>query len=305
MARRWVWFAGVVAIALAGAGEPDGMESFDALHARLNAAQPAAFPFEVRLPRGRGPYRRGEPIPLELRFGAASGPDSRIDEASRPADIQWEWAEVDGPAGGWIDPLDAELSFVPWRGACGNVSRSRLARTMAIHLNEWVFFRKAGRFRFFLRSERSWGSALESVSEIQEVDIIEPDAAWAQRHWLFIMQRWEDAAARAEAARDLRYLGAPDAAEFVARRFGQSHSGYESFLLISPAEALMALRAAPAEVRRQPGYLALRNLTWMRLLSPFRVRYGPGRRFNEASWRSRLETQVAYVNRALVWIDWF
>lgn len=247
---------------------------------RLRAAGgPNGMPLEIQLTAPpRGPYRLDEPTPIEQRFGHAAGTGSWITESSRP------------------DVCAREHT---------NCLRVRCPKpepwTVSRHLNEWLRFRQAGRYRVYIRSARTWGGH-ESISNIVEVDIIKPGQAWMAAHWQELLRAWRQPGERQTAARAIQYLGTPEAARFMAAHLDEPGIfGVRTLLAVSPLEMLLALRETPAAQHESIQYRQAVRLAWLRMLQPVRLPYGPHEeQMTKAHWREEVERWAAAVNRAVV-----
>lgn len=207
---------------------------WQALHAR----QPEAVSFLISATKSE--FYSGELIPLELSFTSMQ-PNSFL---AAPG-MQDRGGRMNGLEEFLVDP--AALTEDPLRGLPGAtgamggifggpVSLSEKPYTVEKVLNEWVRFRKPGRYRIAVLSRRVAPinnpiTRPELVSNILTLHILPAPAAWVKeqlRHAVRILDDPADPSERTQqqrlhAARTLRFLESPEAAIQLARHLGSGN----------------------------------------------------------------------------------
>ncbi len=229
----------LLALLLAGLGlavQPP--QSFDAEHARVARANPDWVGLTASLPQPAR-FRPGQIIPLTLEFttrdadapcviNTASYDRSgrlRIDRiiVDRQAEIVDPLGDYFGRAFGFIG--GGLSSQWPWKNGAYHIE---------LDLNEWVTFTRPGRYRLSIYSGRlqksfdqpdRLASCPPVTSNVVDLEIVASDPAWSKAAMQAALDELKGApggeGAR-DAARTLRFLGTPEAAQtmvdLLARR---------------------------------------------------------------------------------------
>ena len=286
--------AGVVIAAHAIlAGGAEGSETFDARLARSRAEQLEGRRFEVKLGMGRDTYRLGEAIPMRLKFGEGEW----FREPTRPENADWEWVVAESLDGGsFTDAMEATLEMDAAPGSrCGNVSAIAGPHVFDTFLNEWIRFRTAGRYRFFVRSFRAGWVGPEVVSNIVNLQILPAEDG----QWEKLMRQWDNGA-RTDAVRGIRYLGSRQATEFMAQHLNEGPGFTHSLANAPPLETLRALRGVAQTY-------GVRGFQTLRILAPVALPYGPYQD-RKPGWRRELRNKLGAFYQAQLflfqnWLD--
>ncbi len=201
----------------------------------LYARQPQGV--NLQISAAKSEFYAGEPIPLQLSFTSTQPKgflaDTRLyDRVGR----------MNGPEEFLVDPAaltDDPLRGLPGEsGGMGGISGgpcplSEKPFTFERLLNEWVRFRRPGRYRVAVLSRRvaeaqSRGPRLELVSNILTLDIVPAPAAWVKQQIAEAVKVLDAPAytdeetrqRRLRAGSTLRFLESPEAALELVRHLG-------------------------------------------------------------------------------------
>jgi hypothetical protein len=235
------------AVALALAFLPPPASAQDAFFARWQSAAantPAEVQFEITLPNGKSTWNRGEIIPLQLML------------SSKQSDGWIPNTGMFGSVGGWnsieefhVDPADA-MTGPPVSSAPGGIAGSSVSVPQVLgaepftytrNLNDWIRPRP-GSYRLYVTTKRAcrtsgtdrsqWpacfprGQSVEIVSNILTFEVRDPPPGWASAQLAAALRALDapdaddgsDYELKAQAARIVRSLETPEAAEAMARR---------------------------------------------------------------------------------------
>jgi hypothetical protein len=229
-----VWF-GVLAVAasVAGAAEPAApakAPTFDEMHAKGVAANPAGVTFKISLKDGKSRFHLGEAIRLELQFSSSAAGKYVLDDPAHGL-VGSERVVVDPTEG--VTDLRAD-EFGPGRCFVGPWQPlpvlDKTPQELDLNLNDYIRIDKPGKYRMMVVSLRVApaptqeeqdlpGENLPVTSPILELEILPPDAVWADAQLREAVKGWEkgDAQAKAAALQTLRYLGTEAAARELVR----------------------------------------------------------------------------------------
>ena len=227
------------------AGHGSAQDAYLARWQALHARQTGVVSFQISAAKNR--FYLGELIPLQLSF-TCTQPNSFLADSR----LQDRVGRMNGAEEFLIDPAastDDPLRGLPGKsGGMGGLSGGpiRLSEkpfTFQRLLNEWVCFRKPGKYRIAILSRRvtqTTGDRLELVSNILTVSIVAAPAAWVKNRVVEAVKILdapsdfppsEEIRQRGlEAGRTLRFLDSPDAALALARHLGPG-DGVESWAL--------------------------------------------------------------------------
>jgi hypothetical protein len=176
---RQVWL-GAILLAAASASAQD---AFFERWKELSARQPDGVTLSVTAPKSE--FYFGEVIPLELMFTSTQPgtflADSRLHD--RIGRMNYIEEFVAAPASLCEDPLDG---LQGGQGGLGGLSGGPVALSdkpfqFERVLNEWVRFRKPGRYRVYVVSRRvTRGKPIELVSNVLTLEIRPAPAKWVK-----------------------------------------------------------------------------------------------------------------------------
>jgi hypothetical protein len=207
-------------------------------------AQEPAVRLQLRTVAGQTQFHIGQPIQVTLTFETDSAQSSSVSTVAPPRRIRPQMPDQFSaePAIGWVDPL-GDLTWT--MEATGNAMLSRGGATLdAMHpvvversLNEFIVFRKPGRYVIHCSSSRLTGRGNSSLeSSALALDILPRDDAEAARQFASARATLETGKppaeqerviyaakenAQAEGVRMLRYLDTEAGATYLASIYGQ------------------------------------------------------------------------------------
>jgi hypothetical protein len=212
-----------------------------------------------------GRFRIGERIPLRLQFSSTLENTYRLDPATYDRSGRLPTEEFVMEQDDVVDPWRDYFASGVMGGLAGGLRSlppvlGLEPHEIALDLNDWFRFDRAGRYRFYLKSHRLEKSAV--VSNVVELEIVD-DAAWreAQLTRLRARLRQSDEAAWPE----LRMLGTPGAVNLAMEAARSDEKGIDQLLLVGARDrghAVVALDRYLAEesVAIGEGDLRLRAL---------------------------------------------
>ena len=218
------------------AGCASAQDSYLARWQALHARQPSAVSFQISAAKNQ--LYIGELIPLQLSF-TSSQPKSFVADSR----MQDRVGRMNGVEEFLIDRAD--LTEDPLRGLPGEnggmgglsggpIQLSDKPFTFERVLNEWVRFRKPGKYSVAILSHRvaqTTGTRLELVSNILTINIVPAPSTWVKNQITEAVKTLdapsdstfpseERRQQRLQASRTLRFLESPEAAIELARHLG-------------------------------------------------------------------------------------
>lgn len=196
--------------------------SFDEQYAAARKGNPSGVALEMSAPKSA--YHVGETIPVTLKVRNASTQPYQVwagtyDRSGRISDL---WFAVDGPAGGWADPLGDYFSRSLVRHGGGLGQYAKLDEHAQIFdMNEWVRFDKPGVYSCYcvtsrVQADDGKNERLTVVSQIVEIKVTPADEAFVVATAAQARRDLDDEKLRAQAVRTLRFLATPEAVELLA-----------------------------------------------------------------------------------------
>jgi hypothetical protein len=222
---------------------------FDEQYAAARKASPPGVALEMSAPKGT--YHVGEKIPVTLKFSNASTQLYQVwagtyDRSGRISDV---WFAVDGPGGGWADPLGEYFSreWAIYGGGLGQCAKLG-EHAQTFDMNEWVRFDKPGVYRCYcvttrVQADDGKNEQLPVVSQIAEFKITPADEAFVQATVAQARRDLDDEKLRGQAVRTLRFLATPEAVDMLAGLTDDSQVAQEAmFGLIGARDRAGALQ---------------------------------------------------------------
>ncbi len=232
----------------------EGAQTFDELHAAAAKNNPAGVTFEIKL--SRNTFRMGEVIPVELAFSSTEKERWQLDgglydRCGRMSEEAY-----------WLDPADAahdpiaeffEDTFVFGGGLRGMPILTGQPHVMRFDLNEWQRIDRPGKYRLYVTSYRLTDQSRKPeqrkteaiISNLVAFEVLPADEKWQREQLAQIIAVLDPAGGEKAqaAARRLRFLGTPECALELARRFnGSQNDGDYMF-------GLYGLRDRPAAIQ--------------------------------------------------------
>jgi hypothetical protein len=303
--------------------------------ASLAAAQtPSVLTLTLASADGRTQFRQGEAIPLQLQFqsetpGKYGVWQTQANRLARKAEFDNFTVE---PAAGTADPLADSFLFGVSQAVVGRAPEPAPINgtpvTVDLYLNEWIAFRKPGRYQVSLETTRlvpisQPNTRLPMKSVPLEIEILPADPAWqaaelkrasavldipdtrprvGQRGPSF--QEMETGRLNAEAAaRSLRFLETPEAARALVRyvvhgpMYAQPELRAAFFATPCRKELIAALNEAvqaPDVPIVQDVYFSLQQFEEIEKIGP--MPQGPESTSDMARWMR--EVELPYRDRA-------
>ena len=290
---------------------------------------PADVQFQIRLPEGKSSWRIGEIIPLTLEFRSTSS--GKWSASSRTYDRSGRLNGVEefhlDPAGGVGDPFENGPGFTRFGGGVSGGPRVLSTEPIEIvrEINEWVRFQRPGSYRLYVATRRVFRNAepdddeersrrhtpvdpIEIVSNVVNFDITEASAGWANEQVREALKVLDDPQSGDvdQAARVLRFLETPEAAETMARRLSDFPHGSSPFrlgILSSPhrAQVLPVMDELLTSSRQPVTRHFVETLTSLFFLvnRPLQAPFPSEDPSQEEAWRSELRSRWEERNRKL------
>lgn len=211
-------------------------ESFDEQHSRLIKENPEGLSLTISIEKDN--YRIGEVMPVTLTYSNDSKLEYVVDTRNydRSGRIDEMVFKVEGPSGGFCDPLAAKLPGIG--GGLGGeepIGKS----SQVFDLNEWVRFDKPGNYRIYCTAERvhkkgDWSSRINLCSQIMDLKIVSSDKAFVKKTMddALVNLGSKDKNVSYKAVRALRFLATPEAVDVLVPLLGdvENNIGFEAFL---------------------------------------------------------------------------
>ena len=212
---------------------------------------PTDVRFDIAIREPKNVFRIGEEIDLEFRFSSSARENYLLGRSCYPTRrttlISGDEFVVE-PRTGIADPL-ANTTALIWGGpgtCLGSVigtlptyPASQFVSTIP-HiqdriLNEWVEFRKPGRYRISATTSRQienskTPTALRLTSNTLEIEIVAPEPGWAEKQAqaaMVILKSSSDVDEVLKAGRTIRFLETVEAVPVLVEYFSKSRAGEE------------------------------------------------------------------------------
>ena len=229
----------LILLAALGSIAPAAQTPADSAHATVT----------VRLPTGKATYRIGEEIPLELEFRGTAGNDyyfstETYDSSGRMTTERYEMT----PPGGFVDPLSdlfVDGSFVGGLRTTHPLDGTPF--TLHVSLNDWVQFKRPGRYRLSVTSSRLHRRSSQPAPALTNssvtLTIMPRDSRWESEQIRAVTDLIDRGTDVEHDAALLRYLATEPAAETLVARddaiAAASGWEFEAALISSPYRALI------------------------------------------------------------------
>jgi hypothetical protein len=184
---------------------------------------------------GRAKFYKGDAIELQISFQGADSALWHVDAAMAGRTVRFHIFDdfVVAPADGIADPLhdrfaQSEGTAGSWAGVAGG------SPSIREFLNEWISFRKTGRYTVTLKTKRvrrilngERGEPVEQESNSIQIEIVEPPPGWAAKTLAdarAVLDRGGQGSFTPEsiaASRNLRFLETKEAVRPMAEAFAR------------------------------------------------------------------------------------
>jgi hypothetical protein len=208
-------------------------ESFDEQHSVLIRKNPEKLSLIISVEKNT--YQIGEVIPITLTYSNNSEIDYVVDTRNydRSGRIDDMVFKVEGPSGGFCDPLTTHLRGIG--GGLGGYEPIGKC-SQVFDLNEWVRFDKPGNYRIYctayrVRKKNDWNS-ISLCSQIMDLKIVHSDKAFIKKTMddALVNLKSEDEGVRYKAVRMLRFLATSEAVDALVPLIGDPSIGVEAVL---------------------------------------------------------------------------
>jgi len=202
-------------------------ETFEEHRARLIRDNPEGLSLTISVDKNT--YYLGEIIPITLTFSNKSDIEHYVetedyDRSGRPHDIAFY---VDGPSGGYSDPL--ETHFFGGGGGLSSRGPERLGQySQVFTLNEWVRFDIPGEYRIYCTTTRAWArndrsrQIINLCSQIIKIKLRPANKVFIAETVSNALEnlKSEDREIRHNSVRTLRFLAVPESVEALVGILG-------------------------------------------------------------------------------------